>query len=191
MTNLNSVLKSRDITVSTKIHIVKAMVHPVVMYRYESWIIKKPEHQTMNTFKLWWWRRFLSPLGSKEIKPVSPKGNQPWIFIGRIDAKAETPILWPPVARADSLERPWCWERLRAGEGDHRGWDGWMASLTQWTWVWVNSRNWWLTGRPGMLQSMGLQRVGHNWATELNWLADFGLRTPWSSKCTFLDCMAI
>ena len=70
------------------------------------------------------------------------------------------------------LKRPWCWERLRAGgEGDDRGWDGWMASLTQWTRVWVNSKSWWWTGRPCVLQSMGLQRVGHNWATELNWVS--------------------
>ena len=68
------------------------------------------------------------------------------------------------------LKKPWCWERLRAGgEGDDRGWDGWMASPTQWTWVWVNSGSWWWTGRPGVLQSLGLQRVGHDWATELNW----------------------
>ena len=66
-------------------------------------------------------------------------------------------------------KRPWCWERLRAGEGDNKGWDGWMASPTQWTWVWVNSGSWWWTGRPGVLWSIGLQRVGHNWATELNW----------------------
>ena len=68
------------------------------------------------------------------------------------------------------LKRPWCWERLKVGgEGDDRGWDGWMALLIQWAWVWVNSESWWWTGRPGMLQSMGLQRVGHDWATELNW----------------------
>ena len=68
------------------------------------------------------------------------------------------------------LKRPWCWERLRAGaEGDDRGWDGWMVSPTQWTWVWVNSGSWWWTGRPGVLQSMGSQRVRHDWATELNW----------------------
>ena len=68
------------------------------------------------------------------------------------------------------LKRPWCWERLKAGgEGDNRGWDGWMASPTQWTWVWVNSRSWYRTGRPGVLQSMGSQRVGHDWATELIW----------------------
>ena len=69
------------------------------------------------------------------------------------------------------LKRPWCWERLKAGgEGDDRWWDSWMASLTQWTWVWVNSGSWWWTGRPGVLQFMGLQRIGHNWVTELNWL---------------------
>ena len=72
------------------------------------------------------------------------------------------------MQRADSFQRPWCWERLRAGEGDDRGWDGWMVSLTQWTWVWVNSGSWWWTGRPGVLWSMGSQTVGHDWATELN-----------------------
>ena len=73
------------------------------------------------------------------------------------------------MQRTDSLERPWCWERLKAGEGDDRGWDGWIASLTQRTWVWANSGSWWWTGKPDMLQSMRLQRVGHDWTTELNW----------------------
>ena len=109
-----------------------------------------------------------SPLDYKEIKPVNPEGNQPWIFIGRTEA--EVPILWPPDVKLMHWKRPWCWERLRAGgEGGTRGWDGWMALLTQWTWVWVNSRSWWWTGRPGLLQSMGSQRIGHHWATELNW----------------------
>ena len=90
------------------------------------------------------------------------------------------------------LKRPWCWERLRAGgEGDNRGWDGWMASLTQWTRVWVNSRSWWWTGRPGMLQSMGSQRVRHDWATELtecDWtgLNNFGADMEKSESCTLL-----
>ena len=75
------------------------------------------------------------------------------------------------------LKRPWCWERLKVGgEGDNRGWDGWMASPTQWTWVWVNSGSWWWTGKPGMLQSMGSQRVGHNWVTELNWTSEAGFK---------------
>ena len=110
-----------------------------------------------------------SPLNCKEIQPVSPKGNQSWMFIGRTDAEAEAPILWPhDVKRWLVRKKLWCWERLKAGgNGDDRGWDGWMASLIQWTWVWASSGSWWWTGRPGVLQSMGSQRVGHDWATEL------------------------
>ena len=112
-----------------------------------------------------------SPLDCKEIQPVHPKGDQSWVFIGKTDVEAETPILWPPDVKTDSLKNtPWCWERLKTGgEGGNRGWDGQMASLTQWTWVWVNSASWWWTRKPGMLQSMGSQRVGHDWATELNY----------------------
>ena len=93
------------------------------------------------------------------------KGNKSWIFIGRTDVKAEAPILWPPDANSQltGKDPAWCWERLRAGvEGGGRGWDGWMASPTQWTWVWASSRRWWWTGKPGVLQSMGSQRVRHN-----------------------------
>ena len=106
-----------------------------------------------------------SPLDCKEIQPVHSEGDQSWAFIGRTDAKAETPILWTPHAKCwPHWKRPWCWERLRAGgEGDDRGWDGWMASQTRWTWVWVDSGSWWWTGRPGVLWFMGSQRVGHNW----------------------------
>ena len=114
-----------------------------------------------------------SLLDFKEIKPVHPKENQSWMFIGRTDAEAETPILWPPDAKNEMthLKRTWCWQRLKAGgEGDDRGWDSCMASLIQWTWVWVSSRSWWWTGKPGVLQSMGLQTVRHNWVTELNWI---------------------
>ena len=112
-----------------------------------------------------------SPLDFKEIQPVHPKGDQSWVFIGGTDVEAETPnTLATWCEELTHLKRPRCWERLTAGgEGDDRGWDGWMASLTQWTWVWVNSGSWWLTGRPGMLRFMGSQRVGHNWVTELNW----------------------
>ena len=111
-----------------------------------------------------------SPLEIKEYKPVTLKGNQPWIFIGRTDVEAEAPILWSPDLKSWLIGRPWCWERLKAGgEGDDRGRDGWMASPTQWRWVWVNFRSWWWIGRPGVLRTMGLQRVGHDWATELNW----------------------
>ena len=106
-----------------------------------------------------------SPLDCKEIQPVHPKGNRSWVFIGRTDGEAETPILWPP--NVTHLKRPWCQEKLKAGgEEDDRGWDGWMASLTQWTWVSVNSGSWWLTGRPGVLRFMGSQR---DTTEPLNW----------------------
>ena len=107
-----------------------------------------------------------SPLDCKEIQPVHPKGEQSWIFIG-IFWISNTLVSW--CKELTHLKRPWCCERLKAGgEGDDRGGDGWMGSPTQWTWVWVNSGSWWWTGRPGVLQSMGSQRVGHDWATELN-----------------------
>ena len=101
------------------------------------------------------------------------EGDQPWDFFGRNDVKAETPVLWPPHAKSWLIGKDWCWEGLGAGgEGDDQGWDGWMASPTRWIWVWVNSGSWWWTGRPGVLQFMGSQRVGHDWATELNWLRE-------------------
>ena len=91
-----------------------------------------------------------SHLGCKETKPVNPKGNQSWIFIERTGAEAEMPILWPPDAKNRLTRRPWFWERLKAGgEGDDRGWDGWMASLTWWARVWASSGSWWWTGKPG------------------------------------------
>ena len=112
-----------------------------------------------------------SPLDCKEIQLVHSKGDQSWVFVWKEWCQS-----WNSSTLATSWEelthwkRLWCWEELGArGEGDDRGWDGWMASLTQWTWVWVNSGSWWWTGWPGVLQFMGLQRVGHDWATELNW----------------------
>ena len=110
-----------------------------------------------------------SPLDCKKIQPVHCE-DQPWDFFGRNDAKAETPVLWPPhkkswLIRKDSdAGRDWT-----GREGDNRRWDGWMALLIRWTWVWVNSGSWWWTGRPGVLRFTGSQRVGHDWATELNW----------------------
>ena len=111
MTNLDSMLKSRDITLLTKVCIIKAMVFPVVIYVCESWTVKKAEHWRIDAFELLVLEKTLeSPLDSQEIKPVNLKGNQPWIFIGRTDAEA--PILWPLMQRADSLEKTWYWERL-------------------------------------------------------------------------------
>ena len=100
MTNLDRVLKSRDITLPTKVHLVKAMVFPVDTYGCESWILKKAEHQRIDAFELWCWRRVESPVDCKEIQPVHPKGDQSWIFIGRTDVEAETPILLPPDAKS-------------------------------------------------------------------------------------------
>ena len=109
-----------------------------------------------------------SPLDCK-IQPVCSKGEQSWVFIRRTDAKAETPILRPPHAELTHWKRLWCWEGLEAGgEGDNGGWDGWMASPTQWMWVRASSRSWWMTWKPGVLQSMGSQRIRHDWVTELN-----------------------
>ena len=101
-------------------------------------------------------------------------GLQLFVFIGRTDVEAETPILCPPHAKSWFIGKDWCWEGLGAwGEGDDRGWDGWMASLTWWTWVWVNSGSWWWTGRPGVLRYMGLQGIGRDWVTELNWTEQY------------------
>ena len=111
MTNWDSVLKGRDITLPTKVYLVKAMVFPVVMYGCESWTIKKAEHQRIDFQTVVLEKTLESPLNSKEIKPVNPKGNQPWIFIGRTHAEAETPILWPPDSKSWHWKRPWCWER--------------------------------------------------------------------------------
>ena len=138
------------------------------------------DHKESWALKYWWfWTVVLKktlegPLDYKEIKSVSSKGYQSWIFIGRIDAEAKAPILWPPD------EKNWptgndsdVGEKLKAGEeGDNRGWDGLMASLIQWTWVWASSGSCWWAGKPGVLQSMGLQRVRCDWVTELKWTGD-------------------
>ena len=120
-----------------------------------------------------------SPLDCKEIKPVNPKGNHSWIFIGRNEYSwifidwcwswiSNTLATW--CEELTHLKRPWCWGRLNAaGEGDDRRWDGWMASPTWWAWIWTSSGSWWWTGKPGVLQPMGLQRVRHDWETALNW----------------------
>ena len=170
MTNLDSILKSRDISLPTEVLLAKAMVFLVHAWMWEL------DNEESWTAKNWcFWTVELEKtlerlLDCKEIQPVHPKGDQSWVFIGRTDTEAETPILWPPDWRTDSWKRPWCWERLRAGgEGFNRGWDGWMASLTQWTRVCVSSGSWWWTGKPGVLQSIGSQSVRHNWVTELNW----------------------
>ena len=156
-----------------KVCVVQAEVFPVVMYGCESWTIKKAKCWRIDAFELWYWRRLF------RVPCTARRSNQS--MLGR----SVLSVHW----------RDWCWswnsnalatwcEELThlktlmlgllkvGGEGDNREWDGWMASPTQWTWVWVNSRNWWWTGRPGVLQSMGSQRVGHKWVNELNWLRE-------------------
>ena len=128
MTNLESILKSRGITLPTKVHLVKVMVFSVVMYGCETWTIKKAEHQRTDTFELWCWRRLLSPLDCKEIKPINPKGNQSWIFTGRTDAEAEAPILWPPyvkdwlTGKDPDAGKDWRQEQKGTTEDEMVGW---------------------------------------------------------------------
>ena len=168
MTNLDSMLKSRDVTLPTKVHLFKTMVFPVVMYGCESWTIKKAECWRIDPFELWYWKRLLRVPWTESISNQSILRNsvlnihwKDWCWSSKTLATlCKEPTHW---------KRPWCWERLKTGEGDDRGWDGWMASPTRWTWVWASSRSWWWTGRPGVLQSMVSQRVGRDWATELNW----------------------
>ena len=161
-----------DITLPTKICPVKAMVFPVVIYGCESWTINKAEHRSWCFCTVVLEKTLESLLDYKKSKPVHPKGNQSWIFIGRTDVEAESLTFGHLMRITDPLEKPRCWERLKAvGKGDDRGWDGWTASPTQWTWVWVNSGSCWWAGRPGVPQSMGSQKIGRDWATELNWMS--------------------
>ena len=170
MTNLDSILKSRGITLPSKVHLVKAMVYPVVMYGCESWTIKKAECQSIDAFELWCWRRLLRvPWTARRSNQSIWKEISPGCSLEGLMLKLKLQYFGHLTRRVDSLE-PSCWEGLGAGEeGDDRGWDGWMASPTWWAWVWINSGSWWWTGMPGVLQFMGSQRVRHDWATELNW----------------------
>ena len=171
MTNLDSIFKSRDITLPTKVHLVKAMVFPVVMYGCEIWTVKKAEHQRIDAFDLWCWRRLLRvPWTVRRSNQSILKEISPGISLEGLMLKLNSSPLATSWEELTHWKRLWCWEELGAGgEGDDRGWDGWMASLTRRMWVWVNSRSWWWTGRPGMLRFMGSQRVRHYWATELKW----------------------
>ena len=154
-----------------KVCLVKAMVFPVVMYGCESWTVKIAECRRIDAFELWCWRRLLRVHWTARrsnqfiLKEISPGCSLKGMML-KLKLQYFGHLMW----KADSLERLWCWEGLGAGgEGDNRGWNGWMALLTRWTWVWVNSGSWWWTGRPGVLRFMGSQRVKHDWVTELNW----------------------
>ena len=158
------IIKKQRHTLPTKVCLVKAMVFPVVMYGCESWTIKKAECWRIDTFDLWWWRRLLRvPWTARRSNQSILKETSPEYSLEGLILKLKLQSFGHAMWRTDSLKRPWCWERLKAGgEGDDRGWNGCMASLTQWTWVWVNSGSWWWTGKPSVLQSMGSQRVRHN-----------------------------
>ena len=149
------------------------MVFPVVMYECESWTIKNAECRSIDSFELWCWRRLLRvPWTARRsnqsiLKEISPRYSLEGLML-----KLKLQYFGYLMLELTHWKRPWCWEGLGAGgEGDDRGWDGWMALSTRWTWVWVNSGSWWWTGRPGVLQFTGSQRVGHDWLTELtDWL---------------------
>ena len=172
MTNLDSILKSRDITLPTKIHLVKAMVFPVVTCGCESWPVKKAECRRIDAFELWCWRRLLRVSWTARrsnqsiLKEISPDYSLAGLML-----KLKPQYFGHLMRRADSFEKTVMLGKIegRRREGDDRGWDGWMASPTWWTWVWVDSGSWWWTGRPGVLWFMGSQRLWHDWATELSW----------------------
>ena len=167
MTNIDSILKSRDITWPTNVHLVRAIVFPVVMYGCESWTVKKAEPQRIDAFELRYWKRHLRiPWTARSNQSILKEINPEYSLEGLI-LKLKFWYFSHLCEELTHLKRPWCWQRVRVGgEGDDRGWDGWMALSTQWMWVWASSERWWRTGKPDMLQSMGFQRAGYNWAIE-------------------------
>ena len=167
MTNLDSIFKSRDITLQTKIRLVKAMVFPMSCMDVRVGLWRRLSAEEL----MLCWRRLLRvPWTARRsnqwiLKEISPECSwKDWCW----SCNSNTLGTW--WEELSHWKRPWCWKGLKAGgdRGD-RVWDGWMASPTQWTWFWVNSGSWWWIGKPGILQSMGSQRVGRDWATELNW----------------------
>ena len=158
MTNLGNILKNRDITLATKVHLVKAMFFPVVTYARDSWTLKKAEHQRIDAFELWCWKRLLRvPWTSRRsnqsiLKEIGPEYKLKLQYFGHL------------MGRTDSLEKTLMLGRMKVGgEGDNRGWDDWMETPTWWTWVFACSGSWSWTGKPGVLQSMGSERVRHDW----------------------------
>ena len=169
MTDLDSTLKSRNITLPTKVSLVKAMVFPVVMYGCESWIVKKAERWRTDAFELWCWRRLLRvPWTARRSNQSILKETSPGCSLEGLVWGWNSNTLATLCEELTHWKRPWCWEGLGAGgEGVDRGWDGWMASPTRCTWVWVNSRSWWWTGRPGCCDSWGHKES--DMTERLNW----------------------
>ena len=183
LTNPDSILKSRDITLPTHVCLVKAMGFPVVMYGCESWIIKKAQCQRINTFEPWCWRRLLRvPWTARKsnqsvLKEISPEYSLEGLML---KWGSNTLATW--CEELTHWKRLWCWERLKAGgEGDDRGWDCWMASLTRWTWVWARSRSWWWTEKPGILQYTGSQK---SWRWPIDWTTMFAKLV----SCSMVAC---
>ena len=170
MTNLDSILKSKDITLPTKVSLVKAMVFPVVMYGCENWTVKKAECWRIDAFELWCWRRLLRvPWTARRCNQSILKETSPRCSLEGLMLRLKLQYFGHLMQRADSLEKT----LMLVGIGGRRRrarqrQDGWMVSLTRCSGVWVNSRSWWWTRRPGILWFMGLQRVRHDWVTELN-----------------------
>ena len=172
MINVDRLLESRDITLPTKVHLLKAMVFPVVMYGCESWTLKKAECWGIDAFEVWCWRRLLRvPWAARRsnqsiLKEISLEYSLEGLML-KLKPQYFGHLMQKKLSH---LKRPWIWERVKVDvDRDDRVWDDWMASLTPSTWLWINSRSWWWIGRPGFLQSMGSQRVRHDWVTELNW----------------------
>ena len=164
----------------TKVCLVKSMVFPVVMYGWESWTVKKAERWKIDAFELWCWRRLLRvPWTARRSNQSILKEISPGCSLERPMLKLKLQYFGTWCKELTHWKRPWCWDGLgTGGEGDDSGWDGWIASPTPWTWVWVNSGSWWWTGRPGVLRFMGSQRVGQDWATELN-LTELNVLYSW------------
>ena len=171
MTNLNNILKSKDITLPTKVHPIKAMVFPVVMYGCESWTVKKAECRKIDGFELWCWRRLLRvPWTARRSNQSILKEISPGCSLVGLMLKLKLQYFGHLIWRADSLEKTLMLGKIEGRR--RRGWQRmrWLDGITdQWTWVWEDLGSWWWTGRPGVPQFMGSQRVGHDWATELNW----------------------
>ena len=159
------------------------------MYGCESWTVKEAECRRIDAFELWCWRRLLRvPWTARRSNQSILKEISPGCSLEGMMLKLKLQYFGHVMQRTDSLEKTLMLGGIgvRRGEGDDRGWDGWMASLTWWMWVWVNSGSWWWTGRPGVLWFMGLQRAGHDWATELNWTGSADIFMVWNA----MDCTA-
>ena len=169
MRNLDSMLKSRDITLPTKVYIVRAMVFPVVLYGYEKWTIKKAEHRRIDAFQLWCWRRLLRVPWTAERRNLSILEEiNPEYSLEGLMLKLKLQYCGYLMQRVDSVEKTLMLGGIGGRRRRGRQRMRWLDGIpTQWTWVWVNSESWWWTGKPGVLQSMRSQRVGHDWATKL------------------------